>query len=94
MRNNEDFCVDQQSTSVGPSTKVCDFFTVGSKSWDESKVRLCFNPTDADAIMNTRIPQNGTIDRVAWIHLNNGQYTVKMGYHQWHNNHVGDLGVQ
>lgn len=94
LRCKEDFRVDQRSTTVGHNSKVCDFFSEDRKSWDEIKVRLSFNQVDADAIVNTCIPQSGTKDMIARIHSSNGQYMVKMGYQQWHKNHVGDIGVQ
>lgn len=74
--------------------KVCEFFLEGKKDWDVSKVRLNFNQSDANAIINTRIPQICTKDRVAWIHSWNGQYTARTGYKQWQKNHAGGLNVQ
>lgn len=94
LRGKQVFRIDQHNGVVNRNLKVCDFFLEDKKNWDVSKVTLNFNQIDAAAIINTRIPQNCTTDRVAWIHSSNGQYTTKMRYQQWHKNHVGDFGVQ
>lgn len=94
LRNKEDLCVDQRTTTAGRNMKVCEFFSEDKKNWNETKVRLCFNQVDADAILTTRIPCSGTKDRIAWCHSSDGKYTVKTGYQQWHKNHIGDVGVQ
>lgn len=62
--------------------RVCDFFRENEKVWDESEVRLHFSSDDANAILNTRIPQGCTRDRISWVHTSNGKYTVKSGYFQ------------
>ena len=62
---------------------MCDFFKENSKEWDVDKVNLHFSSEDAAAIVRTRILQGCTRDRIAWIHSNNGQYTVKSAYYQW-----------
>ncbi|KAL8135788.1 hypothetical protein AgCh_010410 [Apium graveolens] len=95
LRGKDNYCVDQENNDmVEGSAKVSDFFIPGRKAWDEEKIRSTFNNIDADAILATRIPQNCTKDRMAWVHLSSGQYTVKSGYQRWHLNHVGDLGLQ
>ena len=63
--------------------KVKDFFRSNEKARDENKVCCYFSNEDANAILNTRIPQGCTRDRIAWVHTNNGQYTVKSGYFEW-----------
>ena len=93
LREKPDFCTDQQSGGATSNMKVCDFFVEDKKERDVSKVRAYFNQNDVDAIINTRIPQSCTKDRVVWIHSNNGQYTARTGYQQWHKNHVGDCEV-
>lgn len=94
LRGKSDFCIDQHNEVINRSLKVCDFFMEDKKHWDENKVKLNFNQTDADAILNTRIPPICTKDKIAWIHSNNGQYTARTGYRQWHKSFVGDFGVQ
>lgn len=74
--------------------KVCDFFQENNKSWDENKINLHFSRNDADAILNTRIPQRNTRDRVAWIHSKDGKYSVKSGYYSWCQNHMVIEGMQ
>lgn len=76
------------------NSKVCEFFMNGRKVWDESKVRATFNSTDADTILEIRIPQNSTRDRIAWVHSKDGQYSVRSGYHYWHLHHTGGTYVQ
>lgn len=52
-----------------------------------------FSAGDAKAILNMRIPQNKTVDKMAWVYSTNGNYTVKTGYRMWQeslNNHVSD----
>lgn len=70
-------------TSLIGNSKVCEFFLEDQKVWDEEKIRNTFNTVDAEAILAVRISQNSTSDRVAWIHLINGQYSVKSTYHFW-----------
>lgn len=94
LRNKANFCIDQSSTTVAVNTKVCEFFNAYKTSWDVMKVKSCFNQVDAEAILTTRIPSSGTQDRIAWCHSSNGKYTVKMGYQQWHKNHIGEIGLQ
>lgn len=84
LKDKEDFCVNQVSTTVGLNSKVCEFFKNDRKMCDEVKVRIHFSTNDANDILNTRIPYVCTKYMIAWIHSSNGQYTVKMGYQQWH----------
>lgn len=93
LRGKENFCVDQDGSSER-STKVCDLFLNDSRKWDEHKVRSSFNNIDVAAILATRIPQNNTRDRITWVHYNNGQYSVKTGYHKWQQNHLGGVDIQ
>lgn len=95
LRGKEGFCVDQNNNHpLEVTAKVCDFFSVDSKSWNENKVRSTFNEDDSTVILTTRIPQNSTKDRIAWVHSNDGQYMVKSGYQQWHLSHIGEAWVQ
>lgn len=73
LRGKLDFCIDHHNRVVNRNLKVCDFSLENKKEWDVSKVRLNFNQSDADAIINTRIPQNCAKDRVAWVHSSNSQ---------------------
>ena len=84
LRAKPDFCVDNLTTSnQAKCLKVCDFFKENRKEWDVDKVNLHFSNEDVATIVNTRIPQGGTRDRIAWIYSSNGQYTVKSAYFQW-----------
>lgn len=64
LRSKESLCVDQENTSAGQDWKLCEFFTNDRKGWDETKVRMHFNQEDAEAIINTRIPQSFTKDMI------------------------------
>ena len=94
LRDKSDLCVDQEHTTASNNAKVCDFFQNNTKKWDEAKVRLQFSDEDANAILNTHIPDMCIKDRIAWSHSHNGQYTVKSGYQYWHKNHSIATGVQ
>lgn len=72
---------------------VSDFMLAQSKSWDSPKVCRFFEEEDARLILATRIPQSEVEDRVAWIKTSNGQYSVKSGYHQWHESNVSSSNV-
>ncbi|KAL8114917.1 hypothetical protein AgCh_021665 [Apium graveolens] len=94
LRAKEDFCVD--GTMLNNQTeqlKVCDFFRENEKTWDEHKIRINFSSDDADAILNTRIPQGYTRDGIFWVHSSNGKYKVRSGYFQWCKNHSADSGI-
>lgn len=73
--------------------KVSDFFLRDEKAWDVNKVFRHFSSEDANAILNTRIPQGYTRDRIAWVHTDNGQYTVKSGYFEWCKIHTASEGI-
>lgn len=94
LREKENFKVDNSVHPEGANAKVCDFFRHDRKAWDEDKIRRSFNDGDASVILTTRIPQNGSKDRLAWVHSHNGQYSVKMGYQYWHSNHLGNINVK
>ena len=84
LRSLDDFCVNAITTSdLTKQSKVRDFFKENRREWDVEKVNLHFSFEDAAAIVNTRIPQGCNSDRIAWVHTNNGQYTVKSSYFQW-----------
>ncbi|KAL8093924.1 hypothetical protein AgCh_035704 [Apium graveolens] len=88
------FLKDKEVAVQSKNNKVCDFFVQDKKECDADKVRSVFNRADVNAILSTRIPQNCTTDKLAWVHSNDEQYTVKMGYQQWHNTYVGSMSVQ
>lgn len=69
------------------------FFVEERKIWNAEKLRLYFNNEDVEAILNIRIPQGSTRDRIAWVHASNGKYSVKSGYYQWCQQHNVDGGV-
>lgn len=88
LRGKANFCVDREVDNPNVRTeKVRDYFLGDSRTWDEVKIRITFNSRDAEAILATRIPQNGTRDRLAWVHSNDGQYSVRSGYHYWQSRH-------
>lgn len=95
LRGKENWCVNpQEGSALNSGMKVCDFFLQNKKEWDVDKVRNTFDLQDENAIVSTRIPQNCTSDRLAWVHSNDGQYTVKTGYKKWHQSFVGSMDVQ
>lgn len=65
----------------------------GAKVWDVAKVRGIFSGEDANSILKTKIPQNDVRDRIAWIRATNGHYSVKTGYHLWHERNAGTSNV-
>lgn len=56
LRGKPEFRVDRSSKAINRNVKVCELFVEGRKDWDESKVRMNFKQTDANAIINIRIP--------------------------------------
>lgn len=65
----EQFCVNPETTSdMTKQSKVCAFFKENKKEWDAEKINLHFSVEDAMAIVNTRVPQGCTKDRMAWVH--------------------------
>lgn len=95
LRGKSNFMVDRNEfDDANRSETVNDFFVSGRKVWDESKVRNTFSVRDADAILAVRIPQMSTIDMLTWAHSNDGQYSVKSGYHWWHSRYLDDVRVQ
>lgn len=95
LRGKDNFYVDQEEVrGLREDMKVSGFFISGSKTWDETKVRATFNGVDAEAILAVRIPQNGTSDRIVWVHSSNGQYSVKSGYHIWHKHHMSNAAIK
>ena len=73
LRAKANLCVDDlTTTNQAKCLKVCDFFKENRKECDVDKVNLHFSNEDAATIVNTRIPQGCTRDRIAWIHSSNG----------------------
>lgn len=94
LRSKADYCVERnQLSEQALNMKVHDFFQQGNKSWDVEKLRRYFTNEDVDAILSIRIPQGSTRDRLAWVHASSGKYSVKSGYYQWCQQHIGDVGV-
>lgn len=73
LRGKDNFCVDQDRCNPAVlDSKVCEFFGRDGKVWDVDKVRLNFYTEDANAILNTHIPQVCIKDRIAWVHSIDG----------------------
>lgn len=92
QKNN--YMVEQEHnyTDSGPMY-VSNFIVNNSRRWDTDKVRNFFTAEDTELILAMRIPQMEVKDRVAWTKTTNGQYTVKSGYHLWHERNVGTMNV-
>lgn len=75
-------------------SKVCEFFSDNRKERDETKLEMHFSTEDTRIILNTRILQVCTKDRIAWIHSSDGQYTVSSGYQRWCQNQSVNVEVQ
>ncbi|XP_074356116.1 uncharacterized protein LOC141695803 [Apium graveolens] len=93
LRGNPDFKVNQNHRYESYSTSVSSLFFAGAKVWDVVKVRDIFSEVDANSILKTKIPQNDVRDRIAWTKATNGHYSVKTGYHLWHERNVGTSNV-
>lgn len=76
---------------MGRGETVNSLFYPGTKSWDADRVYNSFTNDDAKAILATFVPQRSVEDRIVWTMSTNGIYSVKTGYHFWHNHNVGDL---
>ncbi|XP_074367955.1 uncharacterized protein LOC141708293 [Apium graveolens] len=73
----------------GRDGKVASLFMPGEKKWNTTLVRQNFVQEDADAILETRIPQRDVADQVVWVHSSNGAYTAKRAYHFWYESNIG-----
>lgn len=82
--------VDVESNIDG-NMKVADLIDRNSGSWDREKVEELFSERDAQAILRIRIPQISVVDRLAWVHNKNGQYSVKSGYRLWQDSNIQNL---
>lgn len=91
LRGKENLCVEDQDLNRFRTEKVNHYFRPNTKTWDEDRLRLDFNSSDAIAILGTRIPQNGKPDRLAWNASSDGHYSVKSAYHFWQNQNTQAL---
>lgn len=87
LRLKEGFCVENVPANDHRNDKISNFFMPGLKRWDEQRIRSSFQQGDVQFILNTVIPQNQVLDRVAWSHSSNGKYSVKSGYSYWQEHH-------
>lgn len=90
LSRKADFKVCNHWRYEGRNETVETLFHPGTKVWDTGKVRELFNTDDANTILETFVPQRAVEDRIVWAMSNDGNYTVKTGYHFWHNRNVGD----
>lgn len=77
------FCVENTHLNEVGDEKICQYFRPNSKYRDVHKVQHNFHVDDIQLILQTRIPINNTIDRVAWTGSSKGEYTVKLGNQYW-----------
>ncbi|XP_074336387.1 uncharacterized protein LOC141673535 [Apium graveolens] len=70
LRNKTDFQVEQVQMYEGRDEKVASLFMPGEKKWNTTLVRHNFVQEDADAILETLIPQRDVADQVVWVHEN------------------------
>lgn len=91
LKSKANHLVENKNYTVSRSAKVCQLFKHGALEWDEERIREVFDEVDATAIMQTRIPQNAAHDRVAWVHMKDGCYSVKSGYHVWQESHLAPI---
>ncbi|XP_074322969.1 uncharacterized protein LOC141659929 [Apium graveolens] len=83
LRAKQGFCVEDYQLSSSRSEKVCYYFCPNTKEWDEEKVRQSFHKTDVTMILNMRVPQYNSMDRLVWTASNDGYYSAKSGYYYW-----------
>lgn len=89
LRNKTDFQVEQVQMYEGRDEKVASLFMPCEKKWNTTLVRQNFVQEDADAILETCIPQRDVVDQVVWVHSSNGAYTAKRAYHFWYKSNIG-----
>lgn len=95
LRGKPNFCVETgYNTAMTRDVKVSEFFLRNCKAWNEDKIRNTFSSVDSEAILAVRIPQSNIRDRVAWVHSNNGLYSVRSGYHFWLSNNTSNVDIQ
>lgn len=83
LRGKQNFHVEDHHLNGNRTEKVSHYFRPDTKEWDEGRVRQAFSNTDAEVVLQVRIPQNNSRDRLAWTETSDGCYTVKSGYHFW-----------
>lgn len=84
LRGKANFRVEDQPVNRTRSDKVCEYFRPNTKEWDVTRVQQAFHETDVQHILQTRIPQNNSRDRVAWMDTSTSIYTAKSGYQFWY----------
>ncbi|XP_060972579.1 uncharacterized protein LOC133038438 [Cannabis sativa] len=52
----------------------------GSGEWDEEFVRVVFNPTDAELILQMATSECDIEDKILWHYSKDGEYSVRSGY--------------
>ena len=60
--------------------KVSSLIDESSKQWNVELIRICFNPADAEHILNIPLSHNRVSDFVSWPYTKTGAYTVKSAY--------------
>ena len=60
--------------------KVNSLIDESSRKWNVELVCICFNPADADRILNIPLSHNRVLDYVSWPLTKTGTYTVKSAY--------------
>lgn len=90
LANKVTFKVEENQCYMGREEAVNSLFYPGSKRWDADKVYSTFTSEDAKAILATFVPQRSVKDRIVWSMSNDEIYSVKTGYHFWHNHNVSE----
>ena len=63
---------------LGPRT-VSELLT--QKNWNRLLLQQLFQPWEVTAIMKIPVPQEGGVDKWAWHHSKNGEFTVRSAYY-------------
>ena len=61
--------------------RVLDLIDPFLRCWDRESVSQNFHKEDADAILRIPLSRRQIPDSVMWLHIKDGSYTVKSGYH-------------
>lgn len=91
LKSKLNFMVERGEYNMSLSTKVPHFLEPHMKKWNVNKVREVFEEIDAQAILKVSIPQHEACDRVAWVHTQEGIYSVKSGYQIWQGRNIQSL---
>lgn len=72
------FFVEIRENDLDDNTTISQLFKPRVLEWDET-----FDEIDVRAILHIRIPQHNAANKITWMYMKEGHYTLKSGYCLW-----------